>query len=59
MSDDETELAPSLTPTEHAHAWSVDNWADNTLPYLDTRQRTTTTAPKSSSGDGPDWSCQR
>jgi hypothetical protein len=41
MSDDETELAPSLTPTEHAHAWSVDNWADNTLPYLDTRQRTT------------------
>lgn len=41
MSEDETELAPSQSPTEHAHAWSLDNWADDTVPYLDTRQRTT------------------
>lgn len=41
MSDDETELAPSQSPTEHAHAWSVDGWADDTVPYLDARQRTT------------------
>jgi hypothetical protein len=41
MSEDETELAPSQSPTEHAHAWSLDNWADNTVPYLDMRQRTT------------------
>jgi hypothetical protein len=42
MREDETELAPSESPTEHAHAWSVDNWADNTVPYLDMRQRRTT-----------------
>ncbi|UQX09648.1 hypothetical protein [Candidatus Mycobacterium methanotrophicum] len=41
MSEDETELASSESPTEHAHAWSVDNWADDTVPYLDARQRTT------------------
>jgi hypothetical protein len=41
MSDDETELASSESLTEHAHAWSLDNWADNTVPYLDMRQRTT------------------
>ena len=32
MSEDETELAPSESPTEHAYAWSVDNGADNTVP---------------------------
>lgn len=41
MTDDETELAPSQSPTEHAHAWSVDNWADDTVPYLEAPQRTT------------------
>jgi hypothetical protein len=41
MSDDDTELASSESPTEHAHAWALDNWADNTVPYLDMRQRTT------------------
>ena len=41
MSDDETELASTESPTEHGRAWSVDNWADDTVPYLDTRQNTT------------------
>jgi hypothetical protein len=43
MSEDETEteLAPSENLTEHAQAWSLDNYADNTVPYLEMRQRTT------------------
>lgn len=37
MTNDETELSPSETPTEHAFAWSLDD----TIPYLASSQRTT------------------
>lgn len=37
MTDDETQAARPESPTEHAHAWSLDD----TVPYLDTSQRTT------------------
>jgi hypothetical protein len=37
VTDDETQAAPSDCPTDHAHAWSLDD----TVPYLGASQRTT------------------